>query len=397
MAQPPRSRKSSLLAAVFYNRQSVTMSVLTLPNADNLTLSVRAKALVFEDPLSQAMLGRIHQIAPSDATVLIIGETGTGKEIVARHIHQLSARRDGPFVAVNCGAFTDSLVESELFGHEKGAFTGALAAKAGWFEAAQGGTLFLDEIGDLPLPIQVKLLRVLQEREVVRIGSRQTVPIDVRLVAATNVNLADAVRAGKFREDLYYRLNVARVAIPPLRDRPGDVLPLVHHFVNVYSQRLGAGPIAISAGAAARLQAHTWPGNIRELENVIHHALLVCRHGRIEGDDVTVAPVASEAQARRQVGAGSTAALIAALEGLYEAGGGALFARIEEIVMRTAYGYCDHNQLETARLLGISRNVVRARLIQYGDLKGPLRAEGSVERHQAPAADRLTHRPETTI
>ena len=383
-ASPPPSIWP-LLDVVFYNRQISTMPVLTLPNADSLSLSVRAKALVFEDTQSQAMLARIHQIAPSDATVLISGETGTGKEIVARHIHQLSSRRDRPFVAVNCGAFTDSLVESELFGHEKGAFTGALSAKAGWFEAAQGGTLFLDEIGDLPLAIQVKLLRVLQEREVVRIGSREALSIDVRLVAATNVNLGDAVAAGKFREDLYYRLNVARVAIPPLRDRPGDVLPLVRHFVGVYSQRLGTGLIAVSAGAAARLQAHAWPGNIRELENVIHHALLVCRHGRIEADDVALAvPPAAEGQRRRQ--AGSQAALIAALEAMYEEGGSDLFARIEELVMRTAYGYCDRNQLETARLLGISRNVVRARLIQYGDLKGPLRSDGGGPVHQPETA-----------
>jgi sigma-54-specific transcriptional regulator len=182
------------------------MPVLTLPDAAARSLTVRAKALVFHDPRSQALLQRIRQLAPSDATVLIVGETGTGKEIVARHVHQLSARAPQPFVAVNCGAFSETLVESELFGHERGAFTGATASKPGWFEAAQGGTLFLDEIGDLPPAVQVKLLRVLQEREVVRLGSRQPVPIDVRLLAATNVDLQQAVLAGRFREDLYYRL-----------------------------------------------------------------------------------------------------------------------------------------------------------------------------------------------
>ena len=165
------------------------MPVLTLPNADARSLTVRAKALVFEDPRSRALMLRIQQIAPSDATVLVIGETGTGKEIVARHIHDLSSRAGQPFVAVNCGAFSETLVESELFGHERGAFTGAVAPKPGWFEAAHGGTLFLDEIGDLPAAVQVKLLRVLQEREIVRLGSRQPIPIDVRLVAATNVEL----------------------------------------------------------------------------------------------------------------------------------------------------------------------------------------------------------------
>ena len=163
------------------------MAVLTLPNPDALT--VRAKALVFEDPLSRALLERIQQIAPSDATALIVGETGTGKEIVARHLHELGPRRARPFVAVNCGALSETLIESELFGHERGAFTGAIGTRPGWFESANGGTLFLDEIGDLPTAVQVKLLRVLQEREVVRVGGRTPIPIDIRLVAATNVHL----------------------------------------------------------------------------------------------------------------------------------------------------------------------------------------------------------------
>jgi alkylation response protein AidB-like acyl-CoA dehydrogenase len=218
----PQECAAPLRGRVHYSRQAF-MPVLTLPNADGLSLSVRAKALVFEDPLSCALLERIRQIAPSDATALVVGETGTGKEIVARHLHELSARRSRPFVAVNCGALSETLVESELFGHERGAFTGAVASKRGWFESDEGGTLFLDEIGDLPASTQVKLLRVLQEREVVRVGARVPIPIDVRLVAATNVELEKAVHAGKFREDLYYRLNVAVLSLPALRDRPGDV------------------------------------------------------------------------------------------------------------------------------------------------------------------------------
>lgn len=200
------------------------MQLLTLPPSPALATSIRATAQVFEDPKSQALLAHLQQVAPSDASVLIIGETGTGKELVARHIHNLSARRNRPFVAVNCGAFSESLVEAELFGHEKGAFTGALSAKAGWFEEANGGTLFLDEIGDLPMAIQVKLLRVLQEREVVRLGSRKSIPIDVRVLAATNVQLEKAINAGHFREDLYYRLDVVNLELSPLRDRPGDIL-----------------------------------------------------------------------------------------------------------------------------------------------------------------------------
>lgn len=210
------------------------MQLLTLPPSPTLATSIRATAQVFEDPRSQALLAHVQQVAPSEASVLIIGETGTGKELVARHIHNLSGRRTGPFVAVNCGAFSESLVEAELFGHEKGAFTGALAAKAGWFEEANGGTLFLDEIGDLPMAIQVKLLRVLQEREVVRLGSRKSIAINVRVVAATNVQLDKAIGAGHFREDLYYRLDVVSLQLYPLRERPGDILPLTRHFIKTY-------------------------------------------------------------------------------------------------------------------------------------------------------------------
>jgi sigma-54 dependent transcriptional regulator len=212
--------------------------VLTLPPGEGSILSIRAKALLFHDPRSVALLEHVERIARSEASVLVIGETGTGKELIARHLHARSERR-GPFVAVNCGAFSETLIDAELFGHESGAFTGASHSRAGWFEAANGGTLFLDEIGDLPLALQVKLLRVLQERQVVRLGSRKPVALDVRLVAATNVDLRQAVEAQRFRADLYYRLNVAPVALPPLRERPGDILPLARHFVGVYAPRRG--------------------------------------------------------------------------------------------------------------------------------------------------------------
>jgi aliphatic sulfonates family ABC transporter substrate-binding protein len=364
--------------------ETTNMPVLTLPNAESLALTVRAKALLFEDPASRELLARIHKIAPSEATTLVIGETGTGKEIVARHLHERSARAGRPFVAVNCGAFSETLVESELFGHERGAFTGAIATKKGWFESADGGTLFLDEIGDLSPAIQVKLLRVLQEREVVRVGAREAIPIDVRLVAATNVDLVDAVRVGKFREDLYYRLNVAVLAIPPLRARPGDILPLARYFLDLYGRRLGTADARLQDVAAARLLRHVWPGNIRELENVIHHALLVCRAGLVTPDDLRLAEPAtrerpdlvapSEPTPLRATTAGTpespSAALEAALLRLFDEGGDGLHARIEETVMRAAFSYCDRNQLQTARLLGISRNVVRARLLEAGEIGG---------------------------
>ena len=361
------------------------MPVLTLPNADRLALSVRAKALVFEDPRSRALLDRIQQVAPSNATVLITGETGTGKEIVARHLHESSLRQSQPFVAVNCGAFSENLAEAELFGHERGAFTGAQTAKAGWFEAAHGGTLFLDEIGDLPLPLQVKLLRVLQEGEVVRVGSRQPIPIDVRLVAATNIDLRQAMAAGHFREDLFYRLNVTMLKIPPLRERPADIMPLAEHFLESYRRRLAVESTRLSASAQKRLLEHAWPGNLRELENAIHHALLVCKGSVVEADDLGLAPTGFTPP-RAAPGAGPpTAALEAALIELFEQNTPSLHELIESAVMRAAYRYCHNNQLQTARLLGVSRNVVRARLIQYGELAGTPRSERS--RSEPPPAE----------
>jgi aliphatic sulfonates family ABC transporter substrate-binding protein len=346
------------------------MPILTLPSGTAHQLSIRAKALVFEDPKSVAVLERIQQLAPSDASVLITGETGTGKEIVARNVHALSTRAGERFVAVNCGAITPSLLESELFGHEKGAFTGALSTKLGWFEAAHNGTLFLDEIGDMPLQVQVKLLRVLQEGEVVRVGSRTPVPINVRLIAATNVDLAEAVAAGRFRGDLFFRLNVATILLPPLRDRPRDILPLAHYFLELYAQRLHTGNVELSTSAADRMLAHLWPGNIRELENVMHHAVLVCRDGVVKAADLRLVsiPAAPGSTAAIATRGGPTSQLEQALLALYELEPEKLHDTIEETIFRTAFQYCHKNQLQTARLLGISRNVVRARLIEFGKL-----------------------------
>jgi len=218
--------------------ESNTAKLLTLPNAGQGALSIRAKARIFHDLRSLRLLRQVERIAPTEASVLIIGETGTGKELVARNIHAQSGR-SGPFVAVNCGAFSENLVEAELFGHEAGAFTGAQQARAGWFEAANGGTLFLDEVGDLPLAMQVKLLRVLQERQVVRLGSRKPIPVDVRLVAATNVNLEKAVQAGHFRLDLYYRLNVAPVELPALSPSCAAPNPTSSHADGFATVRTG--------------------------------------------------------------------------------------------------------------------------------------------------------------
>ena len=345
---------------------AVSNSLLNFPAPAVAPLALRATALVFEDIKSKTLLERIHLIGPSSANVLVTGETGTGKELIARHLHALSPRAQGPFLAVNCGAFSESLVESELFGHERGSFTGASVARAGWFEAARGGTLFLDEIGDLPFSMQVKLLRVLQERQVVRLGSRAPVTIDVRVVAATNVNLEDAVAAGRFREDLYYRLQVAALHIPALRERPVDILPLAQHFLGIYGQRLSLKDPQISAEAIDILKNHSWPGNIRELENVIHHALLVCKENVLRTEDLRLSPLKTKscnpkpAEADRE--------FRNALFSLFEKEPDNLYASIEASVIKAAYEFCDRNQLQTAKLLGISRNIVRARLIQYGEL-----------------------------
>jgi DNA-binding NtrC family response regulator len=359
-----------MTASVPFQPKVIPMQLLTLPPSPALATSIRATAQVFEDPKSQALLAHIQQVAPSDASVLIIGETGTGKELVARHVHNLSSRRHQPFVAVNCGAFSESLVEAELFGHEKGAFTGALTAKAGWFEEANGGTLFLDEIGDLPLAIQVKLLRVLQEREVVRLGSRKSTPINVRVLAATNVQLERAINAGHFREDLFYRLNVVNLELNTLRERPGDIMPLTRHFIEVYCQRLGCGPIQISIEAEHKLRTYSWPGNIRELENVIHHTLLICRNGVVQANDLRLSNLKLERQDEpTPIIDDSTDALLArAFQKLFEEQAGALHEKVEDALLRAAYRFSHYNQVHTAQLLGLSRNVIRARLIKIGEL-----------------------------
>lgn len=335
-----------------------------------LPLSIRASALVFDDPSSRELLHQIRLIAPSDASVLITGETGTGKELVARHIHSLSARRQANFEALNCAALSETLIESELFGHDKGAFTGAMTARAGWFETANHGTLFLDEIGDMPLALQAKLLRVLQEREVTRVGSRKATQIDVRVVVATNVNLEEAVNAGHFRADLYYRLNVVHLRLKPLRERPGDILPLVHHFIESYGSRLGYSKPTLSPSAVDCLINYPWPGNIRELENAVHRAILVCPGPHLRAEDFKLNSGQIGFSRRDQ---GSIESLDAAIRNLFERNVSDLYEKIDEAVIRAAYDYCNENQLQTAKLLGISRNVVRHRLARHSmlPLAGP--------------------------
>jgi two-component system NtrC family response regulator len=258
---------------------------------ENRDLQRRATRRGFEDmlgtsPSMEAVFVAVRKVAVTDAPVLVVGESGTGKELVARAVHRLGSRHKGPFVAINCGAIPDNLLESELFGHEKGAFTGAHVQRKGRIETAHGGTLFLDEIGDLPLPLQVKLLRFLQERRIERVGGRQEIPVDVRVVAATNADLRQAMREGRFREDLYYRIGVVVIAMPPLRDRGDDVLLLAAAFLQQSAAESRKRTTGFTREAMEALLAHPWPGNVRELENRVKRAVVMAESPRIQPADL---------------------------------------------------------------------------------------------------------------
>ena len=296
----------------------------------------------------------IAQVAPTPVTVLITAESGTGKELVARAIHRQSLRRDQPFVAVNLAAIPDTLLESELFGHEKGAFTGAHARKPGKFELAHGGTLFLDEVGSLRIDLQAKLLRALQEREVERLGGVRTTPVDVRVIAATNIDLKQAVRARTFREDLFYRLNVVPLSVPPLRDRKEDIALLVDHFVKKYSREFKKDVRGVSQGALPALEAYDWPGNVRELENVIERSVALATRSVILLEDLPLDLAMHEPGQSRSVGEPSPLSLKEARE------------RFEQAYVLRALEREDWNQSRTARILGVHRNPLIARLAAWG-------------------------------
>lgn len=255
--------------------ESIDPSLLSFSEGDRSPLSIRARALVFVDPRSRQLRDRLEQLAGSGVPVLIQGESGSGKELLARHIHRES-QRHGLFVPVSCGALSPTWAEAELFGHSGSDAPRSAASRAGWFGSANGGTLYLDEIADLPRVLQERLLQALENHEVLRVGAQQPSPVDVRLVAASSIDLARAVRAGNFSERLHHYLSEGHLRLPALRQRPADILPMAEYFLGVYSQRLQLPLPDISASAQAALQAYHWPGNTRELENVIHFALLVC-------------------------------------------------------------------------------------------------------------------------
>jgi len=293
----------------------------------------------------QEIFATVAKIAPTRTTVLLCGESGVGKDMIARAIHEHSPRKDRPFVKINCTAIPENLMESELFGYEKGAFTGANTSKPGKFETANTGTVMLDEIGDVPASIQVKLLRVLQEREFERLGSNKTMHTDVRVIAATNVDLREALEQGTFREDLYYRLNVVPLNIPPLRDRKEDIPYLVDHFAKKFGGK-------ISEGALERLMAYHWPGNVRELENVIERSILLAQGPEVQASDVRI-----------DMGQRSRPAATSADGFLPE---GLTLDQYEQALIREALKRADGNKSQAARLLGLTRNALRYRLAQMG-------------------------------
>ena len=299
----------------------------------------------------------IHQVAPTRASVLITGETGTGKELVARAIHDLSPRASRPLVALNCAAIPAELLESELFGHTRGAFTGASSDRIGKFELADGGSLLLDEIGDMPQAMQAKLLRVLQDGVIERIGSNKRVSVDVRVLAATNKDLAAAAQAGHFRQDLYYRLNVFEIALPPLRERREDILPLARHFCDHFARELGRGPLVLADDAARVLAAHDWPGNVRELRNLVERAAVLAGGPRIDATAFGSIPLATSrvAQSSRPDPGGDVSdfRLDPAVEELER-----------RLILRALQATGD-NKVQAARLLGVSERTLWYKLKRY--------------------------------
>lgn len=294
----------------------------------------------------QQVFGVISKVAATEANVLILGENGTGKELAARAVHRQSDRAGEVFIKVDMGSLSETLFESELFGHVKGAFTDAREERAGRFEAATGGTLFLDEIGNLPMPLQVKLLTVLQNRKVTRVGSNTEIPIDIRLICASNVSLVDLARKGKFREDLLYRINTVEVPLPPLRERPDDIVVLAGHFMRRYTQKYRRAVTKLSASCLAKLRSYRWPGNVRELEHAFERAIIMCESSTLQPEDFALSSVGKSSGELK-------------LDSLR-------LEEVEKTVIRKALAKHDGNVTRTARELGLTRAALYRRLDRYG-------------------------------
>ena len=333
------------------------------------------RPMVVRDEGMQAVLAMADQIAPSDASILITGESGVGKEVIARYVHQKSRRSQRPFISVNCAAIPDNLLESELFGHEKGAFTGAVARRIGKFEEANGGTLLLDEISEMDARLQAKLLRALQEREIDRVGGAKPVKVDIRILATSNRDLGQAVRDGVFREDLLYRLNVVNLRLPALRERPRDVAALAEFFVKKYASANGLAVKPISADAARRLLSHRWPGNVRELENAIHRAVLLSTGPEIEDAAIRLpdgAPLNTS-----DAGARTAQAATLAAETVSRAFVGQTVAAMEQQLIIDTLSHCFGNRTHAANLLGISIRTLRNKLKEYSEAGVAVPAPGA--------------------
>ncbi len=322
------------------------------------------RPMVARDPIMEQVIKLADQVAPSEASILITGESGVGKEVMARYVHTKSKRAAKPFISVNCAAIPENLLESELFGHEKGAFTGAVARRVGKFEEADGGTLLLDEISEMDARLQAKLLRAIQEREIDRVGGSKPVKVNIRILATSNRDLAQAVKEGTFREDLLYRLNVVNLRLPPLRERPGDISALCDHFLKKYAKANGIAEKPLSAEARKRLIAHRWPGNVRELENAMHRAVLLSTGPEIEEfairlpDGQPLAPAPETAVAR-------TASMAA--EAVTRTLVGQTVAEVEQQLILDTLSHCSGNRTHAATILGISIRTLRNKLKEYGD------------------------------
>jgi DNA-binding NtrC family response regulator len=339
------------------------------PEADLIAAVLAAVAdderpLVARDPTMQTVITLADQVASSEASILITGESGVGKEVMARYVHGKSRRAGRAFISVNCAAIPENLLESELFGHEKGAFTGAVARRIGKFEEASGGTLLLDEISEMDARLQAKLLRALQEREIDRVGGGKPVKVDIRIIATSNRDLAQAVQAGTFREDLLYRLNVVNLRLPALRERPGDVIALAEHFVKKYAKANGMPERPLSATARQRLLTHRWPGNVRELENAMHRAVLLSTGPEIEefairlpdGAPMPASPAFETARAASM-----------AAETVSRGFVGQTVAAVEQQLIIDTLTHCLGNRTHAANILGISIRTLRNKLKEYGD------------------------------
>ena len=362
------------------------------PDADLIAAVLEAvtedsNTMIASDPAMKAVVEMADKIAPSEATVLITGESGTGKEVMSSYIHRKSKRKDGSFIAVNCAAIPENLLESELFGHEKGAFTGATGRRIGKFEEASGGTLLLDEVSEMHPSLQAKLLRVIQEKEVTRIGNNEPVKVDVRLIATSNRNLEDSVKKGEFREDLYFRLNVVNIRLPALRERPSDISALAQFFVDKFAEQNGLGSKKLSSQAQDKLKSHHWRGNIRELENTMHRAILMSTQNEIESEAIQLQggmgdePAVSATQAPSTQGvssAGDQSEQISVQnQGGVENLVGRTIADIEREMILNTLDHCLGNRTHAANILGISIRTLRNKLNQYKDEGADIHQTGS--------------------